>query len=109
MTISETMNIGEKGTKICCDGYHPCSERILAKQGINSSPNDKISYRSKLKALADNKINLNEKLKLFYGWLESIVGIGENAGFQHILLFPQCFQKPAFQGVVKSQDCVVKR
>ena len=38
-------------------------------------------------------------------WVENIVGKGENAGYQHFLLFPQCFQKAK---VVKSQDCVVK-
>ena len=26
--------------------------------------------------------------------LENILG-GENAGYQHFLLFPQCFQKPS--------------
>ena len=33
---------------------------------------------------------------------------GENAGYQHFLLFPQCFQKAFFLRVVKSRDCVVK-
>ena len=28
--------------------------------------------------------------------VENIVGIGENAGYQHFLLFPQCFQKVPF-------------
>ena len=36
------------------------------------------------------------------GRVENIVGKGENAGYQHFLLFPQCFQK------VKSLDCVIK-
>ena len=27
---------------------------------------------------------------------ENIVGKGENAGYQHFLLFPQCFQKASF-------------
>ena len=27
---------------------------------------------------------------------ENIVGKGENAGYQHFLLFPQCFQKDFF-------------
>ena len=40
--------------------------------------------------------------------VENIVGKGENAGYQHFLLFPQCFQKASFLGVVKSRDCVVK-
>ena len=38
---------------------------------------------------------------------ENIVRKGENAGYQHFLLFPQCFQK-AFFKVVKSWDCLVK-
>ena len=28
--------------------------------------------------------------------VENIVGKGENAGYQHFLLFPQCFQKFSF-------------
>ena len=40
--------------------------------------------------------------------IENIVGKGENADYQHFLLFPQCFQKASFLGVVKSRDCVVK-
>ena len=27
------------------------------------------------------------------GRVENVVGKGENAGYQHFLLFPQCFQK----------------
>ena len=30
--------------------------------------------------------------------VENIVGKGENAGNQHFLLFPQCFQKASFLG-----------
>ena len=37
-----------------------------------------------------------------------MVGKGENAGDQHFLLFPQCFQKRSFLGVVKTQDRVVR-
>ena len=33
--------------------------------------------------------------------VENIVGNGENAGYQHFLLFPQCFQKPSFSGLLK--------
>ena len=33
---------------------------------------------------------------------ENIVGKGENAGFQHFLLFPQCFQKASFLYTSKS-------
>ena len=40
--------------------------------------------------------------------VENIVGKGENAGYQHFLLFPQCFQKSFSYGVVKGRDCVVR-
>ena len=30
--------------------------------------------------------------------VENIVGKGENAGYQHFLLFPQCFQKAFYSG-----------
>ena len=37
-----------------------------------------------------------------------MVGKGENAVYQHFLLFPQCFQKSYLLGVVKSRECVIK-
>ena len=64
-------------------------------QRVNSLPK-KILYWSKLKAFADDIINLNEKLKLVLGRLENIVGKGENSGNQHFLLFQQCFQNLPF-------------
>ena len=39
-------------------------------------------------AFADDKINLAENSKLVLGREENIVGKGENAGYQHFLLFP---------------------
>ena len=33
--------------------------------------------------------------KIVYGRVKNIVGKGENAGYQHFLLFPQCFPKPS--------------
>ena len=38
--------------------------------------------------------------------VENIVGKGENAGYQHFLLFSQIFSKGLFPRVVKSHDCV---
>ena len=67
----------------------------------NSLPNDKILDGSKLKAFAEDKININQKQKFFLGWIENIVGKGENAGYQHFLFFPQCFQKASFLGSLK--------
>ena len=64
-------------------------------------PNDKILDLSKMKAFADDNLNLNEKLKFALGRVENIVGKGENAGNQHFLLFPQCFQKASSLGSLK--------
>ena len=65
---------------------------------------------SKKKAYADNqRKKVTEKLKFVLEILGNIVGKGENAGNQHFLLFPQCFQKATFfYKIVKIQDCVVK-
>ena len=68
---------------------------------FNSLPKSKILDWSKLKAFADDKINVNEVLKIGLGRLENIVGKGENAGNQHFLLFPHCFQKPSISGSLK--------
>ena len=43
---------------------------------------------SKFKAFADDKIIVTEKLKFVLGRAENIVGKGENAGYQHFLVFP---------------------
>ena len=37
--------------------------------------------------------------------VENIVGKGENAGYWHFLLFPQCFQKASFSSSFKSGLC----
>ena len=54
-----------------------------------------------MKAFADNKINATEKLKFHLERVENIVGKGKNAGYQHFLLFPQCFQKASDTGSLK--------
>ena len=42
----------------------------------------------------------------FFDSAENIVGKGENAGSQHFLLFPQCFQKPLLlQNLIKLVFC----
>ena len=35
------------------------------------------------------------KIEFCFGKVDNIVEKGENAGYQHFLLFPQCFQKPS--------------
>ena len=55
----------------------------------------------KLKAFADDKLNVAEMVISALVRVENIVGKGENAGYQHYLLFPQCFQKASFSGLLK--------
>ena len=81
-------------------------------------PNDKILDWSKLKALADDEINLykkKKKSKLVFGRVENIVGKGEKcclpafSPFPTMFSpFPTMFSKGFFLEVVKSRDCVVK-
>ena len=74
----------------------------MGKVLLNSFPNDKILDWSNLKAFADNKIKVTVKLKFNFGRAENIVGKGENAGHQHFLFFPQCFQKASFSRLLKA-------
>ena len=54
---------------------------------FNSLPKDKIVDRSNLKAFADDKIYVGEKLKFVLGMVENIIGKGEIAGYQQLVLF----------------------
>ena len=40
-------------------------------------------------------------MKIFLERVENIVGKGENAGYQHFLLFSLCFQMASFSGLFK--------
>ena len=66
-------------------------------------PNNKILDQSNLKDSADDKIDLTWNLNYVLGRIENIVGKGENAGYQHFLLFTQCFRKAPFQESLKVQ------
>ena len=61
-------------------------------------PNDKILARSKLKAFADDKTDVVKMMISLLDRVENMVEKGENAGYQHFLLFPQCFPKPSSLG-----------
>ena len=65
---------------------------------LNSLPNDIILDQSKLKAFTDDNLNVNQKLIIALGGVGNIVEKGENAGYQHFLLFPPCFQKASSAG-----------
>ena len=51
---------------------------------------------SKLKTFADDILNVAKMTNSLCDRVENTVGKGENAGYQHFLLFPQCFSKPFF-------------
>ena len=61
-----------------------------------------------MKALADNKFNVAYMMISVSEREENIVGKGENAGYKHFLLFPQCFQRPSFFRDMKTRDCLGK-
>ena len=68
---------------------------------VYSLPNDKILDVKKLKAIADDKFNVGKIVISLFDRVENIVGKGENAAYQHFLLFSQCFPKPSFLGSLK--------
>ena len=58
---------------------------------LNHLPDNKIIDLSKLTAVAEDYFNVAHMGQFFSDRPENIVGKGENAGYQHFLLFPQCF------------------
>ena len=57
---------------------------------ITTSPNDKILDCSKFKAFADDKSNVKMMIS-FFDKVDNAVGKGDNAVYQHFLLFPPDF------------------
>ena len=53
---------------------------------------------SKSEAFADDNVRVAQMVQVFSGMVENIVEKGENAGPQHFLLLPQCFQRVSFSG-----------
>ena len=90
-----------------CTGHRDITE-ILLKMGLNtiqsklnSLSNNKILDMTKLKAFADDKLNIAKMTISVFDRVENTVWKGENAGYQHFLLFLQCFSKPSFTGSSK--------
>ena len=73
----------------------------------NSSQNDKIMDWSKLEAFADDKLNVNEKLKFVLGRVENCQK-RRKCWFSTFSPFQTMFSKGFFFKVVKSWDCMVK-
>ena len=57
---------------------------------------NEIVASSKLKAFTDDKKNVTQPISFIFERVENIVGKGENAAYQHFLLFPKCFQVAFF-------------
>ena len=60
---------------------------------FNLLPNDQILDMTKLKAFADDKLNIDKMTIFLLDRVENTEGKLENAGYQHFLLFPQSFPK----------------
>ena len=71
---------------------------------VNSLPNNKILDWSKLKAFADDKMNLNEKFKLVLGKVENLVGKGGKCWLHAFSPFPTLFSKAFSFRVAKNWD-----
>ena len=71
------------------------------RRGFDSLPNDNILDVTKWKAFTDNKLNVPKMKISVFDRVENTVVKGENAGYQHFLLFQQCFPKPLFLGLLK--------
>ena len=56
---------------------------------------------TKFKAVADNSFNVAKITTSMFDQVENIVGKGENAGYQHFLLFQQGFEKASSSGSLK--------
>ena len=61
----------------------------------------KIWDQSNLKIFADDILIVVQMMICITDWVEKFVEKGENAGYQHFLLFPQCFKMASFQGLLK--------
>ena len=73
---------------------------------FNSLPNEKILDVTKLKAFADNKLNVARMIISLLVRVQNTVGKGENAGLPAFSPLPTVFSTALFFRVVKSQDRV---
>ena len=54
-----------------------------------------------LKAFAYDESNIAKMMITLFDSVENTVGKGENAGYQHFLLFPQCFPMSCLLGLLE--------
>ena len=60
----------------------------IQENTFNPFPDITVLALSKFKAFVDNNFNVAQIMHFFFDRLENTVGKGENAGYQHFLLFP---------------------
>ena len=63
------------------------------EERVNPFPNDKNLDLTKFKAFSGDKSNFPKIMTLLPDKVENMVGRGENAGYQHFLLFHTLFSK----------------
>ena len=81
-----------------------CVQSIL----LNPLADVKFLNLSETEAFSENNFSVVQVMQFLLANLENIVKKkGENAGYQHFLLFPQCFQKTLFLMVVESMYSLV--
>ena len=78
-----------------------CSKATILFLPFNPFPDDKNLTMCKLKAFAHDKTNVTFMIISAFDKVENIFGKGENAGYQHFLLFPQYFEKAFFPDASK--------
>ena len=89
-----------------CDVMHHGSRNVLDYnfkkyfRYINPLPYTRILDLSKSKAFAYDNFIVTQNKQFFFDRVENILG-KDNAGFQQLLLFQQCFQKASFSGSIK--------
>ena len=71
-------------------------------EAFNSLPNVKFFDITKLKACVDDKLNVAKMMISLFDRIEDTMGKGENAGYQHFLLFPRFFEAFSFGGSLKA-------
>ena len=85
--IGQFVNCGEKGKIIIT------SNVFFFLYHFNSLRNDKTVDLSKLKAFADDKTDVSQKLKFALGRVQNVMGKRRKCCYQHFLLFPQFLKK----------------
>ena len=83
---------------ICLQEMPKIGTKKKKKKHINSLPNNKVWVLT-------NKFDVAKMMISLFDRAKNIEGKGENASYQHFLLFPQCFPKASYSGSLKVVMC----